>query len=117
MAKPKRSRHLRLVRGQTRAASLATSGRLPTDNHFGQPPLDCLVNRLSIENSGKESAETDVWCRSKIRRLGIHVPDIRSAARRPAQFASEVPPMHCATTLDVGLDVALPPDRYSALKY
>jgi hypothetical protein len=67
---------------------------LPTDNHFGQPPLDSLINRLSIEKRRQGSAETDVWCRSKIRRLGIHVADIRSAARRPTQFASEVPPMH-----------------------
>jgi hypothetical protein len=46
---------VRLVRGQTHAASLATSGRLPTDNHFGQPPLDSLVNRLSIEKQRQGS--------------------------------------------------------------
>ena len=65
---------------------------------LAKPFLDSVVNRLSSKNSDKESAETDVWCRSNIRRLGLHVADIRSGC--------DVGPVRIGITSDAPRDHA-----------
>ena len=93
----KRSRHLRLVRGQTRVASLATSGRLPTDNHFGQPastPCKPIINRKTAARNwlrlmSSAEARFDAWASTS---RTSEVPlDVRPSSHRKYLRCTERP--------------------------